>query len=130
VLEDLAAQEWPSRLKESTPDPVRRPVAYALQDRDYEGDLYLPGEPPLAGIVLVPGAAERGKDDPRLVAFATTLARTRFLVLVPDLPNLRALRVQAEDALGVADAFSHLLSRSEFPTRATGRLSGPWPSAD
>jgi len=117
VLEDLAAQERPSRLKEHTPDPARRPVVYAIQDRDYRGDLYLPGEPPLAGIVLVPGAAERGKDDPRLVAFATTLARTRFLVLVPDLPNLRALRVQAEDALGVADAFFHLLSRSEFPTR-------------
>jgi len=81
VVEDLAAQERPSRLKERTLDPAR------------------------------------GKDDPRLVAFATTLARTRFLVLVPGLPNLRALRVQAEDALGVVDAFSHLLSRSEFPTR-------------
>ena len=116
VLEDLAAQERPSQLKDHTPDPARRPVTYAIQGRDYQGDLYLPGEPPLAGIVLVPGVAERGKDDPRLVAFATTLARTRFLVLVPDLPNLRALRVRAEDALGVADTFSHLLSRSEFPT--------------
>ncbi|MEA3276934.1 MAG: alpha/beta hydrolase, partial [Pseudomonadota bacterium] len=79
------------------------------------GDLYQPGEPPLAAIVLVPGAAADGKDDPRLVALATTLARVRFLVLVPDLANLRALRVRAEDAQGVADAFSHLLSRAEFP---------------
>ena len=120
VLEDLAAEERPSRLKERTPDPVRRPVAYAIQGRDYQGDLYLPGESPLAGIVLMPGVAARGKDDHRLVAFATTLARTRFLVLVPDLPNLRALRVRAEDAQDVADAFSHLLSRSQFPTH--GRI--------
>ncbi|HEC19974.1 MAG TPA: hypothetical protein ENI97_11605, partial [Gammaproteobacteria bacterium] len=59
VLEDLAAEERPGRLKQRTPDPVRRPVAYAIQGRDYQGDLYFPGEPPLAGIVLVPGVAAR-----------------------------------------------------------------------
>jgi len=117
VLEDLAAEERPSRLKARTPEPTRLPLAYAIQGRDYQADLYLPGEASLAGIVLVPGVAERGKDDPRLVAFATTLARTRFLVLVPDLPNLRALRVRADDAQVVADAFTHLLSRPEFPKR-------------
>jgi len=117
VLEDLAAGAGPSRLKERAPNPARRTIDYQVQGRSYRGDLYRPGEPPLAGIVLVPGVAERGKDDPRLVAFATTLARTRFLVLVPELPNLRALRVRADDAQGVADAFSQLLSRSEFPTR-------------
>ncbi len=115
VLEDLAAGAGESRLKQRTPDPARRPLAYAIQGRNSQGDLYLPGEPPLAGIVLVPGVAEQGKDDPRLVAFATTLARARFLVLVPDIPGLRALRVQAEDAQGVADAFLYLLSRPEFP---------------
>ena len=117
VLENLAAGEGASRLKERTLNPTRRPVAYTIQGRENQGDLYIPGELPLAGIVLVPGVAARGKDDPRLVAFATTLARARFLVLVPDLPNLRALRLRAEDAKSVADAFSHLLSRPEFPTR-------------
>lgn len=117
VLEDLGTGASPSRLKERTPDPARRPIDYRVQGRSHQGDLYQPGELPLAGVILVPGVAARGKDDPRLVAFATTLARARFLVLVPDLPNLRALRVRAEDTQGVVDAFSHLLSRSEFPTR-------------
>lgn len=117
VLENLAAGESSSRLKERTLNPTRRPVAYTIQGRENQGDLYIPGELPLAGIVLVPGVAARGKGDPRLAAFATTLARARFLVLIPDLPNLRALRVRAEDAQNVADAFSHLLSRPEFPTR-------------
>ncbi len=115
VLEDLAAEQGPSRLKARTPEPARRPLAYVIQGRSYQGDLYLPGESPLAGIVLAPGVAALGKDDPRLVAFATTLARARFLVLTPDLPNLRELRVRAEDAQVVADAFSYLLSRPEFP---------------
>ena len=32
----------------------------------------------MAALVLVPGLARTGKDDPRLVAFATSLARVRF----------------------------------------------------
>lgn len=123
VLGDLAVGQGPSRLKESTPESVRQSVAYAIQGRHYQGDLYLPGESPLAGIVLVPGVAAGGKDDSRLVAFATTLARARFLVLVPDLPNLRALRVRAEDKQGIADAFFHLLSRSEFPSQGRAGIS-------
>src|SRR3970282_281862 len=49
-------------------------------------------------------AAPAAKDDPRLVAFATTLARARFLVLVPDVAGLRQLRVRAADAREIADA--------------------------
>ncbi len=118
VLEDLAAGMRDSRLKRSTPKPERRSVAYVDDGRYFQADLYFPGEPPLAGIVLVPGAAAGGKDDPRLVAFATTLARARFLVLVPDLPNLRALKVRAEDAGNIAAAFRQLRLRPEIPTKA------------
>jgi len=122
VLEDLAAGERASRLKRVAPDPARRGVQYRVRGKHYQGDLFLPGETPRAGMVLVPGIAEQGKDDPRLVAFANTLARAGFLVLVPDLPNLRALRVEAEDARQVAGAFSHLLSRPEFPSGRRGGM--------
>ncbi|WJW76405.1 RNA methyltransferase [Thiohalobacter sp. IOR34] len=119
VLEDLAAGGGDSRLKRRTPHPTRMALEYAIAGRSYRGDLYRSGEQARAGIVLVPGVAERGKEDPRLVAFANTLARARFLVLVPELPNLRALRVRAGDAQGVADAFCYLLARQDFP--APGR---------
>ena len=118
VLEDLASGMGDSRLKRSTPKPERRSLAYVDGGRSFRADLYMPREPALAGIVLVPGAAAKGKNDPRLVAFATTLARTRFVVLVPDLPNLRALQVRAEDAGNIAAAFRHLRSRPEVPTEA------------
>jgi pimeloyl-ACP methyl ester carboxylesterase len=120
VLKDLATLKGESRLKEVTPTPIRREVVYVVQGRTYRGDLYQPAQPPLATLVLTPGLVETGKNDPRLIAFATTLARARFLVLVPDLPNLRALKVRSEDVQGLVDAFVHLLSRPELqsPTPA------------
>ncbi|MDP1636178.1 MAG: hypothetical protein Q8L69_16040, partial [Gallionellaceae bacterium] len=64
VLADIGAAHVPSRLKDITPPPVRRPVSYVVGGRSRSGDLYLPGEgKPLAGIVLVPGAVPHGKDD-------------------------------------------------------------------
>ena len=121
VLQDIAAGEGPSRLKAETPAPVRVSVQYEQEGRRYVGDLYEPVEEPLAGIVLVPGVAQAGKDDPRLVVFAQTLARARFRVLVPDLPSIRALKVQAEDVVGVTDAFVHLVWGVEWKSdRAAG----------
>jgi pimeloyl-ACP methyl ester carboxylesterase len=120
VLLDLAAGVGPSELKKRTPDPVRIAIDYRVDGRGYQADLYRPEEPPGAAILLVPGVAQQGRNDPRLVAFATTLARARFVVLVPDLSGLRSLRVSATDVQGVVDAFSHLRSRAEIP--ADGRL--------
>ncbi len=108
VLDDLAAGPLPSFLKTLTPRPERRPLAFSLDGRNRSGDLYVPAETAAAGIVLVPGAAREGKDDPRLVALAETLARAGFLVLVPDIANLRDLAVSADDRRPIADAARHL----------------------
>ncbi len=108
VLADIDAGARPSALKRDTPRPERRPVAYRVEGRARAGDVYLPAAGALAGMVLVPGITRQGKDDPRLVAFAETLARARFEVLVPDLPGLRDLRVDAADARVLADAVAYL----------------------
>jgi pimeloyl-ACP methyl ester carboxylesterase len=117
VLEDLAAGSGPSRLKTTTPQPRRTAVAYQVEGRHYRGDRYTPGEAPLAGIVLIPGAQPDGRDDPRLVDFAMTLARIRFTVLVPDLPGLRSLQIGAGDIQGVRDAFVQLAAGAPDATR-------------
>jgi pimeloyl-ACP methyl ester carboxylesterase len=78
----------------------------------------------LAAIVLVPGAARGGKDDARLVNLATTLARVRFTVLVPDLPSLRALRVNSGNTQEVKAAFTWLRSRSELAPDGKAGLGG------
>ena len=108
VLEDLSAGTAPSALKRNTPDPGRARTTYTVAGREHLGDLYLPGEQAKAALVLVPGAAPAGRDDPRLVAFARTLARARFVVLVPEIANLRAMRVGPGDALQIADAVAHI----------------------
>ncbi len=115
VLADIVAVGASSRLKENTPMPLRQPIPFVVDGRSRSGDLYLPGEGrPLAGIVLVPGAVPHGKDDARLVAFAATLARARFAVLVPEMVGFRELRIGRGDAREVADAFAHLASRPEL----------------
>ena len=112
LLDDLAAGAGPSALKAATPEPRRIAVSYRVEERSHAGDLYRPGEPARAALVLVPGAAPQGKDDPRLVAVARSLARARFLVLVPEIANLRALKLRPEDAGAVADALRHLSART------------------
>ena len=107
VLADIAAGDQPSRLKAGTPEPRRWALAVSAAGRPF-GDLYWPGEPAAAAIVLVPGAVEQGKDDPRLVAFAQTFARARFAVLVPEIPNLRTQRLSPDDARPVAAAIRFL----------------------
>lgn len=114
VLAEIAGREVPAVLGERTPAPVRTSVVYRVNGREYRGDLYRPPVPAEAGMVLVPGAAEKGKDDPRLVAFATTLAGARFAVLVPDLPGLRELKVGPSNIREIADIFAWLDSRTEL----------------
>ncbi len=94
-------------------------LTYQVEGRTYAGHLYIPGEAAKAALVLVPGAAPKGRDDPRLVAFARTLARARFSVLVPDIENLRALYIGPEDIRSIADALRHMAARGEAQGPAT-----------
>jgi hypothetical protein len=78
-------------------------------------DLYRPAAP-RAAVVLVHGAVNAGKDDPRLVGLARMLRRGGFAVLVPDVANLRKLRLRAGDAPLLVDAARFLEARvSQLP---------------
>lgn len=104
ILEDIQAIDGPSDLKSRTQPPQRILATFEAAGRTQTGDLYLPADGARAAMVLVPGVAPTGKDDRRIVAFATTLARSRFLVLVPDLARMRALQVSVADAEILAGA--------------------------
>lgn len=128
VLQDLAAGTGDSRLKRTTPAPLRQTVAYTVVGRAHHADLYLPAaldgciapvqvsarHCPRAALVAVPGAVPQGKDDPRVVAFATTLARAGFAVMVPELAGYRQLRIRPSDAREIADAFAWVSRRPEL----------------
>ncbi|HEV8678561.1 MAG TPA: hypothetical protein VGQ90_04230, partial [Stellaceae bacterium] len=108
LLADIAAGDGPSRLKETTPEPLRSTIRYRRGAGSATADLYQSAPRPSGALVVVPGLTPHGKDDPRLVGFARSLARARFLVLVPEIANTRALRVEAADAAYVADAIEEL----------------------
>lgn len=112
TLLDLSGRP-PPVLLDIRPIVVRHPVHYSASGQRRSGELYR-SRGTLAGIVLVPGAAPLGKDDPRVVKFATVLARARFAVLVPDIPDLRALKLVPESAREIAAAFRHLLEHPEL----------------
>ncbi|GAA0575203.1 hypothetical protein [Caenispirillum bisanense] len=72
-------------------------------------------EAPRAALLVVPGAAEAGRRDVRLVAFAADLARAGFLVMVPQLAGSDPLRVSAADADAVAEAVTVLADTAGVP---------------
>ena len=113
VLGELVGRPAPAWL-DFRPPPVRHAITYERDGRRYDADLYEPERRPRAGVVFVPGAVERGKDDPRVVAFASTLARSKFAVLVPDVVALRELRLLPDSAIDIADALAWLRARPDL----------------
>src|SRR5947207_11260225 len=111
LLADIAAGTGPSRLKETTPEPARVTIAYRRDAGQASADLYRSSQQPRAAVVVVPGLTPDGKDDARLVAFAKSLARAQFVVLVPDIANTRALKVSAADSVFIGDAIEELAQR-------------------
>jgi len=74
-------------------------------------DLYYPGDgKQRAAILLTHGIIEAGKDDPRLVRFARSLARCGFVVLVPELEGMKAFRILLEDVNDIVTSFRTLAS--------------------
>lgn len=122
LLSDIASDG----MDDSRPVPRKVAVTYATADGIKTADFYA-GAEVKAGLVLVPGAARGGKDDRRLVAFAQALARARFAVLVPDIANLRALKVSPDDAAEVAHAVRYLSDRIGLPAGTAKSGAGPKP---
>ncbi len=94
---------------EATLAPRAPPViAWTIEGRAGEADLYTPTGRPRAALVLAPGAAVAGRDEPRLQALAATFAAAGFVVAVPEVPGLRRLALSADDAVALADAAREL----------------------
>src|SRR4051812_3112500 len=94
IIWDVAAGGQPTLWQELTDRPNEYPARWS----DGEGDVYAPASRVRAGMVLVPGAAVLGRDEPRLQALARTFARAGFVVLVPELPEVRRLALSRLDA--------------------------------
>jgi len=115
LMAKLASGEMPEALD-------RRRIAFDGGGSLQQGDLYRPvGETAGAGLLVMPGASPRGRDDPRVIAFAATWAEAGFLVLVPEVPNLRVQQVAAADAEIMAASLRYL--EAEMAGRPVGGLA-------
>ena len=102
LLADLARIDLP--LPDNRPGCEREEAGFPVDGRQRAADVYLPQAAVRAALVLVPGAAEGGRRDGRLVAFAGALARSGFAVVVPDIPALRELRLTPESVADISAA--------------------------
>ncbi|MGH7771469.1 MAG: alpha/beta hydrolase family protein [Candidatus Binatia bacterium] len=85
---------------------------------------YLSDSKKRAGIVLTHGIIDTGKDDPRLIRFAHSLARSGFIVLVPELKGLKSFRILLSDIDDIVASFRHLASLKEIVERQRMGLLG------
>ncbi len=99
-----------------------------------QADVYCdPSAPPGARLLLAHGLVDTGKDDVRLHALGRAFARHRFLVVIPDFPGMRALRVDRGDideidaALRAARRVGECAAADGLPMGAVGfsYSSGP-----
>lgn len=97
---------------------TRTPIVERLEIPRQRGkivaDLYRPPDgKKRAAVLLTHGIIETGKDDPRLIHFARSLARCGFVVLVPEIKGMKAFRILLSDVDDIVDSFGHMASLKE-----------------
>jgi len=69
-------------------------------------------------IMIVPGAAPRGNDEPILRSFGLSLARAGYLVMLPEFPFLKEGRFDSTSARQIDAAFAHVRSLPDTRERS------------
>ncbi len=119
-----------SRLQRRVGDPEVETLRYHGETGLQVADLYRPPGESRGNLVLIHGFTEEGKDDPRLTAFAESLARSGFRVLAPHIEQIRQLDWGPRSVDEVTDALAHMEDRPgsrDLPTGAAtlSLMSGP-----
>jgi dienelactone hydrolase len=107
--QDLRSPAWPAQ-------DLRSP-AWPAQDLRAPARLYLPSDvvdPP--GVVIVHGVHFKGIDEPRLQAFARTIAATGVAVLTPEVRELTDYTIDAK-SIATIGASAHALGTELGATR-------------
>lgn len=99
---------------------VRKETTYRRDGRELPATLYHPGGVGLPGWVALHGLTHRGREHESLERFARALAASGAAVLVPDIPEWRALHVAPETAVETITAA--VLDLDGRPMTAPGRV--------
>lgn len=105
----IRGQEESGLLGRVTAAPILDRRLVRLSGKTLTADFYWPQTTEARpGLLLNHGVIDTGKDDPRLVWLATLLARSGFVVMVPDFRGMRNFRVGMEDVEEIVGAFQYL----------------------
>ncbi len=118
LLAQVATPLKPGPLTWITDAPERQSVTFQGGGRQMVATLYRPARSgrrarPGAGVVLVHGVNETGKDDPRIVWLADLLTRSGFTVLTPDFLGFKSLTVRTSDVEEMVSSIQYLAGRRE-----------------
>jgi pimeloyl-ACP methyl ester carboxylesterase len=98
LMRHLARPLQPGPLTRWTAAPPREDLTVPYPAKGLAATLFRPGGAARsAGVVLIHGVNETGKDDPRIIWVADLLARAGFMVLVPDFTGFKSLTLRASD---------------------------------
>src|SRR3972149_5887799 len=113
LLVQVATPLHPGPLHRITDGPARQGVTFPGGGREMVATLYRPSRGGSgAGIILVHGVNETGKDDERIVWLADLLARSGFTVLPPGLLGFKTLTVRTSDVEELVASVQYLAGRS------------------
>ncbi len=119
ILDQLNGQPIPRLLRPIAAMPIiTRTLTVPSSAGTVSARLYTPANRPDApGLVLVPGIHYLGMNEPRLMAFARSLAGCGLRVLTPELPDSRDYRIDPGDVEAIGDSVQWL-------KQVTGRRVG------
>lgn len=97
-----------------TSSPSVESLQISRDGRTFPADLYYTEDGrKRAAILLTHGIIETGKDDPRLVRFARSLARCGFAVVVPELQGMKTFRILLTDVDDIVETFRAMASLTQ-----------------
>jgi dienelactone hydrolase len=113
LLVQVANPLKPGPLHRISQVPVRETVTFSGGGRQMLATLYRPSRGGTrAGVILVHGVNETGKDDDRIVWLADLLARAGFSVLTPDFLGFKSLTLRSSDVAELVSSIQYLNGRS------------------
>jgi len=109
-LADFVSGDAPSLFKRLTPSPVVTSDTLIVSDSlQIPFDLYRPpSDARAAAVLFTHGLAHRGYHDPRLQAQSRRLARAGFVVMAPDLQQMKTYRLGFKDVEAVVACLGYL----------------------
>ena len=109
ILADIVRPPGKAIMGKFIDGPSVKRVNISSGGRSLHADVYLPKEKGIHfPLVIVHGVNPTGKDDEQLVLLANDLARAGFLVVVPDLEGMKALRIRVSDAEDVLQSYLYV----------------------